>query len=206
MAYDFTNQKITLTPDVKLGIKHRVESIASSHNDLTQETQNALNELSSAVDSITSQSGTDVTEIQNKLNILADIFSKDGEANDVFDAIVGIVDSWNNGGEIVKTIETPFNSATGIATVDLTAFGFTDTSYKVIGSVDTLGSLKASVGFDKTDANTITIKAYDKACFVEDAVMYDASTNSFNVTVGVAYERQPLSFTLTDETGAETTI
>lgn len=160
-------------------------------------------------ETVTIASTADVTDLQEKMNILADIFSKDGTANDVFDALAILANAWNEAGDMITTKEVTFNSASGEATVDLSAFNFTATSdYKLIGSTDGKGAMVARVGFVKSSETLASVIAYDAKYFVEDQVKYDASVTdgSFLITVGVTYARPVLSFSITDEEGNTTSV
>ena len=144
----------------------------------------------------------DITSINEKMQTLADIFSKSGTANDVFDALVILANAWNASAKIVDTVKGVFDSETGTLDIDVSNFGFASTTdFNVVGSTNALGALKASVGFDKVDENTITITAYDKACFVEDEIPFNAKDNSFDVTIHITYSREHLAFSITDEDG-----
>ena len=147
----------------------------------------------------------DIESINEKMQILADIFSQEGTANDVFDALVILAQAWNNAGQMVQTVKGVFNSDTGTLDIDISSFGFASTDdYDVVGSISSLGALKTTVGIDKKDENTITITAYDRACFVEDAVLFDATDNNFDITVIITYARPEVHFTITDEDGETT--
>ncbi len=156
---------------------------------------------------VVKNSTLDIGSINEKMQTLADIFSKTGTANDVFDALVILANAWNEAGKLVDTIKGVFDSETGTLSIDVSAFNFTAiTDYDVVGSVTALGALKASVGFDKVDENSITVTAYDKACFVEDAILFNAKDSSFDVTMMISYSRPHLSFSITDEENNTTTV
>jgi len=153
-------------------------------------------------------SAADVTAIQEQMNVLAEIFSKEGTANDVFDALVILANAWNEAGDMISVKEVEFTAENGEASVDLSAFNFQDTSYKLIGSVDGKGAMASRTGFIKVSKSEAKIVAYDTRYFVEDEVKYNASVDgaSFIVTIGVTYPRPRLSFSITDEENNTTSV
>jgi hypothetical protein len=216
-TYDLTDQLITLTPqNLSDGIKTavvnaqtRIEELRTGHDSLTTEVESTLNALDVRLTALDGATDLDIADVMDKINTLNDIMSKDGSANDLFDALAILGNAWNDAGELIVSQEVDFNSATGEAAVDLTAFGFANSGeYKVSVSTDSKGAGVARVGVDKTSASEAKVIAFDAKHFVEDAVKYDASAagNNFNATVSVIYTRPTLSFTLTDEEGNATSV
>lgn len=216
MDYDLSNQHITLTPkNMTSGIKEavvnaqqRIDELLSGQDGLNDAVETALNDLKSQITALDVANGADVEELQTKINILNDIFSKDGNANDVFDAIVSIANAWNNAGDIVLSKEIDFNSSNGEMVIDLTPFGFSSVNdYTLVGSIDPKGATVARVGFTKVSETQAKVVAIDAAYFVEDAIKYNASgEGSFLVSLNIQYPRTKLSFVLSDETGSQTTV
>ncbi len=190
---------------VILDVVYTIDSI--SENTITL-TSGLTADVASGTE-VTKNSTLNIDSINEKMQTLADIFSKSGTANDVFDSLVILANAWNAGGKLTDAMEVEFNSANGELNVDISSFGFTDiTEYKTVGSTDNKGALKTTIGFNKLDKDTITVTAFDRACFVEDEIPYDASVEnaSFTVTIYISYNRPHLSFSITDEENNTTTV
>jgi len=211
IAADAAKDDTVITLNDSLGFKagdviiildeeYTIDSI--SGNDLTL--TSGLVEDVPADTTVSREKSINVNEVLVQIETLANIFSQSGTANDVFDALVLLGESWNAGGDLSVAIEGTFDSDTGELIVDLSNFGFSSVDdYKFMGSVDDKGALLTSTGFTKVNENTAKVVAYDRACFVEDAVPFDASSNSFKISMLVSYSRPLLSFTITDEDGNE---
>lgn len=201
--------KVTVGAKLEIGTDATVYTVtAKSDTDvITLDPAIAVAQTSGTTVSISSTA--DVTALQEKMAVLADIFSQEGTANDVFDALVLLANAWNEGGEMLTSKEVVFNSASGEATVDVTEFGFSAiTDYKLIGSTDAKGASVARVGFNKSSETVATVIAYDAKHFVEDLVKYDASVAGaeFVITVGITYPRPQLTFAITDSDGNTTSV
>jgi len=188
---------------VILDEEYTIDSISDNNITLTS---GLLEDV--ATDTVVSRKTTiNIEEVLTQIEILANIFSKSGTANDVFDALVILGNAWNAGGDLYTAVEGTFDSDTGELTIDLSSFGFSSVDdYKFIGSVDDKGALLTSNGFAKVDEKTAKVVAYDRACFVEDEILFDASSNSFNISMVVSYGRPHIDFTITDEEGNETSV
>jgi len=187
----------------------RIDELLSSQNVLNSDTKDITDSLRADLQALIDNENVDIQEVNNKLQILADIFSKEGTANDVFDALVLLANTWNNSGDLIQTIEGVFNSQSGELNVDISMFNFgSKDDYKIVGSTDKKGALNTVTGFEKLDEKTVVITAFDRACFVEDGIFYDASVDgaSFGITFSISYTRPQLSFNLSDETGEQTNV
>lgn len=148
-----------------------------------------------------------IESVNDKIQTLADIFSKTGTANDVFDALVLLANSWNKGNNLHKVIKGSFDSETGELNVDLTDFNFKTTAdYDVTYATNSFGARVSSIGADKVDEKTVKIIAWDDACFVEDGIFYNAKENPFDFTLVVHYKRPTISFSIADEDGTVTSV
>lgn len=214
---DLSGSHITLTPvnmtnGMKVAVQNahtRIDELLAGQNGLNDAVEAELIAVKQLISNLETAGNADVTELTNKINLLGDVFSKTGEANDAFDALFILANAWNSGGDMTSSVEVDFNSATGELAVDLTSFGFADTTaYKLLGAIDSKGAGLVRAGFVKESGTSAKVVCWDAKYFVEDAVKYDASgvDANFGVTVGVQYTRPTLSFTLTDEEGNETTV
>lgn len=148
-----------------------------------------------------------IDEIKAKIQVLNDIFSQTGTANDVFDALVILAEAWNDGEDLVAKRVVTYTDTAGEINVDLSAFSFSDVSdFEILATVDGTGARYASVGIDKVDTSNAKITLWDNACFVEDGVKYDGSVNAVRVSLLVAYNRPTLSFNITDADGNVTAV
>ena len=187
----------------------RIDELLSGQNSLNNDTKIEIDKLKEDLNALVDTESINIEEVNNKLQILADIFSKDGTANDVFDSLVLMANAWNNAGDISQTMEGIFNSETGELNIDISSFNFNSKDdYSIVGSTDSLGALNVALGFNKLDEKTVVVTAFNRACFVEDSVPYNASAeeNNFNITFTISYKRPHLSFKLTDEQSTTTEV
>jgi len=187
----------------------RIEELLNGQNSLNNDTKTENDKIKDDINALIETENVNIEEVNNKLQILADIFSKDGTANDVFDSLVLMANAWNNAGDISQTMEGIFNSETGELNIDISSFNFNSKDdYSIVGSTDSLGALNVALGFNKLDEKTVVVTAFNRACFVEDSVPYNASAeeNNFNITFTISYKRPHLSFKLTDEQSTTTEV
>jgi methyl-accepting chemotaxis protein len=111
-----------------LNAQDRIDELLAGQNGLNDAVETALNDLKSQLDALDLAGDTDVQALTDKINLLNDIVSKDGVANDLFDALKILGDAWNDAGDMTVSVEVDFNSATGELAVDLTSFGFAESS------------------------------------------------------------------------------
>lgn len=217
MAIDIEGSKIELTPSnmtggMKTAVQNaqtRIDELLVGQHGLTDAVQAELNTLKNQLDALDLAGETDVNALQEKILLINDIFSKDGMANDLFDALRILGSAWNDAGQMVQSIEVDFKSATGKATVDLSAMSFANTdAYSIITGDNSNGTKPVIVSSRKVDASSAEVVVRDNRYFPEDNMMYDASVigANFPVSLVVMYNRPILSFSLTDEEGKVTTV
>ena len=152
------------------------------------------------------KSKIDPEELVNLFNEIEAILNKDGSANDVFDALIMLAQAYNNERKIVETWEVDFD-ANGSLDVDLSDYNFESADdYNIMISHNEVKPVIFRVA--KKDEKTATILATDLRYFAEDEVAYDGSADGADtkVTLLVAFNRNPLSFTLKDLEGNERSV
>jgi len=152
------------------------------------------------------KSKVDPEELVNLFNEIEAILNKDGSANDVFDALIALAQAYNNERKIVETWEVTYD-ANGSLDIDLSNFSFGSVdAYNIMISHNEVKPVLFRVA--KKDEKTATILTTDLRYFAEDAVPYDGSVEgaSTPVTLLVSFNRNPLSFTLTDLKGNERSV
>ena len=152
------------------------------------------------------KSKIDPEELTNLFNEIEAILNKDGSANDVFDALIGLARAWNSAKKIVDTFEVTFDSD-GDLDVDLSGYNFASADdYNIM--ISTNEDKPVVFRITKKDEKTATILPRDLRYFAEDNVKYDGSCDGCSVitTLAVAYNRNPIDFTLTDLDGNERSV
>ena len=204
MAYDLTGDLVVLeATDYSNGIfktiqklNSDIQTVASKHNSLDKDTQDALNDLQNQIDNL---SGGDINEIKKKVEALKELLGEDDTANkflDVIDVVNELVEAINSIKK-TETFEYLFNSESGELTVDLTSFDFkSKEDYDILVS---LGDFKPVIlNTQKVDEKTSKIVARDMRHFAELDVKYtDAGkkddngnyTNAFPITIIVSFDK-----------------
>jgi len=152
------------------------------------------------------KSKIDPEELTNLFDEIEAILNKDGSANDVFDALIGLARAWNSAKKIVDTFEVTFDSD-GDLDVDLSGYNFASADdYNIM--ISTNEDKPVVFRVTKKDEKTATILPRDLRYFAEDNVKYDGSCDGCSVitTLAVAYNRNPIDFTLTDLDGNERSV
>jgi len=152
------------------------------------------------------KSKIDPEELNNIFDEIEAILNKDGSANDVFDALIMLAQAYNNERKIVETWEVDFD-ANGSLDVDLSDYNFESADdYNIMISHNEVKPVIFRVA--KKDEKTATILATDLRYFAEDEVAYDGSADGADtkITLLVAFNRNPLSFTLKDLEGNERSV
>ena len=152
------------------------------------------------------KSKIDPEELNDLFNEIEAILNKDGSANDVFDALIGLARAWNSTKKIVDTFEVTFDSD-GDLDVDLSNYHFSSADdYNIM--ISTNEDKPVVFRVTKKDEKTATILPRDLRYFAEDNVKYDGSCDGCSViiTLAVAYNRNPIDFTLTDLDGNERSV
>jgi uncharacterized protein YukE len=209
MAYDLSNDKVTLNPvDYTQGIYKTVQNlvsniqnIADKHNALDSDVENALNDLQNQVDQINETLDADLDEINAKVTALKELLGE-GDSEDQFLDVIDIVNKLVDAINTLKKNDTYtylFNSDTGEVTVDLSAYGFdSNDEYDLLVAMN--GDFMAPVTLQAAKVNEKTAKiiARDLRHFAELNVKYTDGAkkddngnypNAFPFTILVSYNK-----------------
>ena len=209
MAYDLSNDKVTLNPmDYTKGIYQTVQdlftniqSVADKHNALDADTENSLNDLQKQINNLSELTQEDIDAINKKLTALKEILGEGDTENqflDVIDIVNQLVDKIN---AIRKndTFNYLFNSDTGEVTIDLSAYNFSKpTDYEIMVAMNGDYMAPVTLQVAKVDEKSSKVIARDLRHFAEMNVKYtdgaekDSSGNypkAFPFTILVSYNK-----------------
>jgi len=206
MSYDLSNDLVTLTPeDYSKGVFQTVKdlyenvtNLASKHNSLDGDVENALNDLQGQIDDL---AGGDLDDLKAKVKALKELLGE-GDAEDQFLDVIDIVNKLVDAINVIRktdTYEYLFNSDSGEVVIDLGQYNFPDTSkYQVMVSLN--GEVMAPVTLQalKVDEKSAKVIARDLRHFAELNVKYvDGAEqdddgnypNAFPFTIMINYEK-----------------
>ena len=201
IEYATKNAKFTIEND---DTEYTITDVDTTNSQITIDPKLAEDNAKDTILHIKSK--IDPEELNDLFNEIEAILNKDGSANDVFDALIGLARAWNSTKKIVDTFEITFDSD-GDLDVDLSNYHFSSADdYNIM--ISTNEDKPVVFRITKKDEKTATILPRDLRYFAEDNVKYDGSCDGCSVitTLAVAYNRNPIDFTLTDLDGNERSV
>ena len=205
----FVLAPMNLTDTQKTLVSNIIENIHGNESgieNLATESQEKLNEVISAVNSLKEGTDTDIATLEDNINAILYLESEAG--NDSFVGLfTKLYTAINEKKEALAFILDVESSENGQVLLDLSAYGFTSmTEYEVLPSMvtdDTGRSL--SVDFKKVNQNggILTIRDKDRLQFGDNAeARYDAAVKGeVQVTVVIVRTASPIKADLTEVDG-----
>jgi hypothetical protein len=217
MATDLQDQKIviedmTLTTSKFNTIKammSNIDILAQGHNAFTDAVEDEFNRLKELFDAAELADDVDIDKINETLLSVQELMSDEENGANIIAALGTVFTELNRRTETIVREET-ITSETGIAEVDLTAQGFSSVDeYSLL--VTPYGRNPVSISVEKVDETKCNIVVEDRRFWeesTEDIRLKDCSADEDNVKVCLTIHRvpRPISLTLTEVDGDETTI
>ncbi len=202
MAEALVHQNIVLSAD-----KHKknvIQNLITDINTKNEVSVDKINELIVELDDIV---GTDLEDVKTILTAVNNLISENGDGANILAILDLVVDSLNDR-KLTKIVNATFTSETGVATVDISGFGFADISeYEFLADMETTKNVEISKR--KVDENTVEISIRDRECWEFDNLdAFDASEveNNIPIKLFVIYSPLQISKTVTEADGDETVI